>query len=203
MMESYVTSSYILGWRKRVMSKPGLEKIVVRRLIPEDRTTLYRWLQDPAIRSAIEDETIDFSRMSETMCLFEKADPFSDGAIGLIVEVLGRPIGLIHFACLNWINRNAEVIVVVGPQEFRSSLGAAIVVEKIGHIAFRILNLHKIYAFVYATNKSAISLFSKLMKEEACLHNYIQSTNGYGDLHLFGLLACEYFSTMEKLAGHH
>lgn len=184
------------------MSKPGLEKIVVRRLIPKDRPVLHGWLQDPAIRKAIEDETIDFSRMPETMWLFEQADPFSDGALGLIVEVLGRPIGLIHFACLNWINRNAEVIVVVGPQELRSSLGAAIVVEKIGHIAFRILNLHKIYAFVYATNKSALSIFGKLMKKEACLSNYHKSPNGYGDLHLFGLLASEYFSTMEQIIGH-
>jgi RimJ/RimL family protein N-acetyltransferase len=185
------------------VSKPGLDKIIVRRIVPQDRPMLRHWLNDPNVRKAIEDETIDFSKMPETMALFESSDPFCDGALGLIVEAKGSPIGLIHFAWLNWINRNAEVIVVVGPGELRHSLGAAVVVEKIGHVAFRVLNLHKIYAFVYGSNKDALSIFRKLMKEEACLHNYVKSPQGFGDFHFFGLLAAEYFSAMEKIKGHH
>jgi RimJ/RimL family protein N-acetyltransferase len=185
------------------MAKLGLDKIIVRRLVPEDRPLLRLWLNDPAVRQALEDETLDFSKIPETMALFESSDPFCDGALGLMVEVIGRPIGLIHFAWLNWINRNAEVIVLVGPGELRHSLGAAVVVEKIGHVAFRMLNLHKIYAFVYASNQDALSVFRKLMTEEARLHNYVKSSQGYGNLHCFGLLAGEYFAAMEKIKGRH
>lgn len=185
------------------MSKLGLDRIIVRRIVPGDRPVLRHWLNDPDVRRAIEDETIDFSRMPETMAMFESGDPFRDGALGLIVEAMGRPIGLIHFAWLNWINRNAEVIVVVGPGELRHSLGAAVVVERIGHVAFRVLNLHKIYAFVYGSNRAALAVFRKLMKEEACLHNYVKAPQGYGDFHFFGLLAAEYFSAMEKIKGRH
>ena len=75
------------------MSKLGLDKIIVRRLVPEDRPLLRLWLNDPAVRQALEDETLDFSKIPETMALFESSDPFCDGALGLIVEVMGRPIG--------------------------------------------------------------------------------------------------------------
>lgn len=191
------------GWRRGVVSKLGLDKIIVRRIVPEDRSVLRHWLNDPKVRQAIEDETIDLSRIPETIALFESSDPFRDGALGLVVEARGRLIGLIYFACLNWINRNAEVIVLVGPAELRHSLGAALVVEKIGHVAFRILNLHKIYAFVYASNQDALSVFRKLMREEACLHNYVKSDQGYGHTHMFGLLADEYFAAMARVKGSH
>lgn len=189
------------GWRRGVVSKLGLDKIIVRRILPEDRPVLRDWLNDPKVRQAIEDETIDLSRIPETIALFESSDPFRDGALGLVVEMRGRLIGLIYFACLNWINRNAEVIVLAGPAELRHSLSAAVVVEKIGHVAFRILNLHKIYAFVYASNQDALSVFRKLMREEACLHNYAKSDQGYGHMYMFGLLADEYFSAMARVKG--
>lgn len=185
------------------MVKQGLEKIMVRRIVPDDRSILRHWLNGPGVRQAIEDEHIDFSKLPETMEWFEVSDPFCDRALGLIVEVMDKPIGLIHFTCINWVNRNAEVIVLVGPGELRHSLGAAIVVEKVGHVAFRILNLQKIYAFVYASNQGALSVFRKLMHEEACLRNYVKSPLGFGDLYLFGLLASEYFSTIEKFKERH
>jgi len=183
------------------VSKLGLNKIVVRRIEPADRPTLRRWLRDPVVREAIEDETVDLSDIKQALALFETSDPFRDGGLGLVVEVLGRPIALIHFVWINWVSRNAEVIVFVGPGELRQSLAAAVVMEKIGHAAFRVLNLHKIYAFVYGTNQDALSVFRKVMKEEACLRAYVKSPHGYSDFHFFGLLASEYFAAMKMLKG--
>ena len=183
------------------MPKLGLDKIIVRRIIPADRPVLRRWLQDPIVRAAIKDETIDFTDTAKVLTLFESSDPFQDGGLGLIVEMAGRPIGLIHFVWINWVSRNAEVIVFVGPGEMRRSLVAAVVIEKIGHTAFRILNLHKIYAFVYRANTAALAVFRKLMKEEACLRAYVKSREGYSDFHFFGLLASEYFAAMNKIKG--
>ena len=79
------------------VSKLGLDKIVVRRIVPDDRPMLRHWLRDPDVQQAIQDETIDLSRMKETIALFESSDPFHDGGLGLIVEVADRPIGLITF----------------------------------------------------------------------------------------------------------
>jgi RimJ/RimL family protein N-acetyltransferase len=183
------------------MSKLGLDKIIVRRIVATDRPVLRRWLKDPEVRAAIEDETIDLSSMAQALTLFESSDPFHDSGLGLMVEAAGRPIGLIHFVWINWVSRNAEVIVFVGPGELRRSLIAAVVVEKIGHAAFRVLNLHKIYAFVYGANAAALAVFRKLMKEEACLRAYVKSPEGYSDFHFFGLLASEYFAAVEKIKG--
>ena len=183
------------------MSKLGMDKIIVRRIIAADRPGLRRWLKDPVVREAIEDETIDLSDINKALALFESSDPFRDGGLGLIVEVLGRPIALIHFVWINWVSRNAEVIVFVGPGELRQSLVAALVVEKIGHTAFRALNLHKIYAFVYGANEDALAVFRKVMEEEACLRAYVKSPQGYSNFHFFGLLASEYFAAMKKLKG--
>lgn len=184
------------------MAKLGLDKIIVRRVVAADRPLLRNWLKDPVVREAIEDETIDLSDVEGALAMFESSDPFRDGGLGLLVEMSGRPIALIHFVWINWVSRNAEVIVFVGPGELRRSLAAAVVVEKIGHAAFRMLNLHKIYAFVYGNNEDALSVFRKVMKEEACMRAYVKSTQGYSDFHFFGLLASEYFDAMDGLKGH-
>jgi len=181
------------------VAKAGLDKIVVRRIGPQDRSLLRRWLEDPQIGAAIQDETIDLSRPQEAIALFEGSDAFRDGALGLLVEAGGQAVGLIHFACINWINRNAEVITFIGPGELRCSLMAAVLMERIGHIAFRILNLHKVYAFVYANNHAALAAFRKVMQEEARLRNYVRLPQGYMDFHLFGMLATEYFAAVRRL----
>lgn len=183
------------------MSKTRREPIILRRLCPADRPLLRRWLQDPAVRDAIEDETIDVSRLRETLALFESSDPFRDGGLGLLVERGGEPLGLIHFVWINWISRNAELIVFVGPSTLRRSLTAIAVVEKVGHAAFRSLNLHKVYAFVYGTNPHALALFKRLLKEEACLRSYVKSPQGYSDVHFFSMLASEYFAATARTKG--
>lgn len=185
--------------RRIEVAKLGLDKVIVRRIAPSDRPVLRRWLKDPVIRRAIEDEVIDLSDTNKAIASFESSDPFRDAALCLIVEALGKPIALIHFGWINWISRNAEVIVFIGPPELRRSLAAAVVMEKIGHAAFRELNLHKIYAFVYGANKDALSVFRKVMTEEACLRRYVRSPLGYSDFHFFGLLSSDYFAVMKKL----
>lgn len=183
------------------MARTDREQIILRRLVPADRPILRRWLRDPVVRAAIEDETIMPSQMRETVELFESKDPFRDGGVGLLVERAGRPIGLIHFIWINWISRNAEVIVFVGPSKLRRSLTACAVLEKVGHAAFRILNLHKIYAFVYESNTDAMSVFRRVMTEEACLRSYVKSLGQYENVHFFGLLASEYYGTLKRLKG--
>ena len=179
------------------MTRAARDPFVLRRLLPADRPVLRRWLRDPAVQAAIEDETIMPSRMRETVEIFESQDPFRDGSVGLIVERRGRPVGLIHFVWINWISRNAEVIVFIGPGELRGSFAAAAVLGKVGHAAFRILNLHKIYAFVYASNTSALSIFQRLMTPEVCLRSYVKSPGKYENVYFFGLLAAEYFTTLK------
>jgi len=178
-------------------------KTVLRRIVPGDHAILRRWLRDPAVRAGIEDDSIDFTRMQETLALFETSDPYRDGGLGLLVERRGQPIGLIHFIWINWISRNAEAVVFVGPGEMRGSLAAAAVVEKVGYAAFRMLNLHKIYAFIYGHNSTSLSVFKRVMKEEACLRAYIkpESPGRHEDVHFFGMLAEEYHAKMQLMKG--
>ncbi len=183
------------------MAERAREQIVLRRLGPADRPILRRWLRDPVVQAAIEDETITSSRMRETVALFESSDPFRDGSVGLLVERAGKPIGLIHFVWINWISRNAEVVIFVGPGELRNSLTALALVINVGHAAFRDLNLHKIYAFVYGSNADALSVFKRFMTEEACLRSYVKSGEEYEDVHFFGFLASEYEGGLKRLKG--
>ena len=183
------------------MTERVREQIVLRRLGPADRPILRRWLRDPVVQAAIEDETIASSRMRKTVALFESSDPFRDGSMGLLVERAGKPIGLIHFVWINWISRNAEVVIFVGPGELRNSLTAMALIVNVGHAAFRDLNLNKFYAFVYGSNTKALSVFKRLCAEEACLRSYVKSQNGYEDVHFFGFLASEYAAGLKRLKG--
>lgn len=162
------------------------------------RPLLRGWLRDPAVQAAIEDETVDVSRMAETLNSFESSNPFTDGGVGLLVERAGWPIGLIHLIWINWVSRNAEVILLVGPSESGRSLSAAAVLEKVGHTAFRELNLHKLYASVYAPNEAAVSVFRRVMKEEAWFRAYVNSPEAKDDVHFSGLLASECHATMRR-----
>jgi len=177
--------------------------VSLRRITADDRPLLRKWLSDPVIKTAIEDEIVDVSRMADTLNLFESSDPFKDRGVGLLVERAGRPIGLIHFIWINWISRNAEVIVLVGPSESRRSLAAAAVLERVGYAAFRVLNLHKIYAFVYESNEAALSVFRHVMQEEARLRAYVVSPEGNEDVYFFGLLASEYHAQMQRYKGRY
>lgn len=183
------------------MARGVREEILLRRLEPADRPFLERWLRDPAVQAAIEDEVIVPSRIEETVALFESSDPFRDGSVCLLVERAGRPIGLIHFVWINWISRNAEVVIFVGPEELRNSLTALALVANVGHAAFRDFNLHKFYAFVYGSNREALSVFPRLMTEEARFRSYVKSGAGYEDVHFFGFLASEYEATLKRLKG--
>ena len=183
------------------MAERVREQIILRRLGPADRPVLRRWLRDPVVRAAIEDETITSSRMRQTVALFESSDPFRDGGVGLLVERAGNPIGLIHFVWINWISRNAEVVIFVGPGELRNSLTALALVVNVGHAAFRDLNLHKFYAFVYGSNTAALSIFKRLCTQEACLRSYVKSQNEYENVHFFGVLAAEYELVLKRLKG--
>ena len=190
------------GWSSTVVDKAA-QTTSLRRITPADRPLLRKWLRDPVIKAAIEDEMVDLSRISDTLALFESSDPFEDGGLGLLVERAGRPIGLIHFIWINWTSRNAEVIVLVGPSESRRSIAAAAVLEKVGHAAFRVLNLHKIYAFVYESNAAAVAIFRRIMQEEARLCAYVESPEGYEDVYFFGLLASEYHAKMRRYKGRY
>src|SRR3569623_1559658 len=112
------------GWR-RVVAKT----VSLRRITADDRPLLRKWLSDPVIKTAIEDEIVDVSRMAATLHLFETSDPYKDRGVGLLVERAGRPIGLIQFIWMYCICRIADVFVFVGPSESRRSLAAAAVLE--------------------------------------------------------------------------
>lgn len=177
----------------------AVNRVTTRRVEPADRPLLEKWLGDPVIRAAIEDETILPSKPGETIELFEKSDPLRRGDLCLVLERGAEAIGLVHFAWINWISRNAEVVVFIGPPELRRSITALKALIELGDVAFRRLNLHKIYAFVYGANERSLSLFKRFMKPEARLKGYLKGGPTHQDVFILGMLASEYSRTLKRL----
>jgi RimJ/RimL family protein N-acetyltransferase len=167
--------------------------------VPKDRPLLSAWLRDPVVRDAVEDETVSTSRLAETLRHFESSDPFRNGSLCLVMERDDRPVGMIHFAWINWVSRNAEVIVFIGPRELRGTLAGYKCLRLIGDVAFRVLNLHKIYAFVYGSNEGSLGVLRRLLKTEACLKAYQKTGRRYEDLVTLGMLASEYERAVERI----
>ncbi len=166
---------------------------------PKDRPILSAWLKDPVVREAVEDETVSTARLAETLRHFESSDPFRNGSLCLVMERDARPVGMIHFAWINWVSRNAEVIVFIGPRELRGTMAGFKCLSLIGDVAFRVLNLHKIYAFVYGSNEGSLGVLRRLLKTEARLKRYQKNGRRYEDLFALGMLASEYERILERI----
>jgi RimJ/RimL family protein N-acetyltransferase len=172
--------------------------VTVRRLEAADRPVILTWLKDPVVRAAVQDEDVRTDRPSDTLALFEECDPFRKGDLCLLAEKEGQPFALIRFSWINWVNRNAEVMIFIGPRDRRRSLAAIQAVEKIGDVAFNSLNLHKVYAFIYGSNGDSLGVFGRIMKTEARLKGYLKTETGYEDFLVLGLLADDYRRLMDR-----
>ena len=70
-------------------------------------------------------------------------------------------IGVCGLVWINWKNRNAEVSIYIGEEEWQKKGVATDSLKTLVKYGFETLNLHRIYAVIFEFNEHSIKLFEK------------------------------------------
>jgi [ribosomal protein S5]-alanine N-acetyltransferase len=109
--------------------------------------------------------------------------------LGIFLKKNSRHIGNITLNSIDWLNRHAEMGIIVGDKKSR---GKGYATEAIGLVvdhAFNKLNLHKLYAGMIEGNEASRKAFRKSgFKEEACLRDHFYLNGSYLGCHRMGLM---------------
>jgi RimJ/RimL family protein N-acetyltransferase len=108
-------------------------------------------------------------------------------------------LGLIQLTSIDWINRNAEVGILIGDSASRG--------KKIGYrslillldYAFNIINLHKVTSHIVDYNKISIALFKSCgFIEEGCLKGHICFDGKRSDLKILSVFQKDFLNILYK-----
>ena len=175
---------------KRAMGA-RFDAFTVRPIERQDVLTIARWLDDPKMQHALDDERTTAQQRRAFLRDLVASTPISNGRGGFVVERHGRPLGFIHLMWVNWLSRTGEVDLLVEPR-FQGTSASLVVLQKAGAVAFDWYNLNKLYAFVYATNQQSLSPLRRLMCVEATLRAAAVRDGGRTDVHIVSITAARY-----------
>lgn len=73
-----------------------------------------------------------------------------------------KSIGIVGFKNLDWVNRNSELFIYIGDEEYWGKGYGTQALELIIKFAFNNLNLHMLYLEVFSYNKNATKTYERL-----------------------------------------
>jgi RimJ/RimL family protein N-acetyltransferase len=142
---------------------------------------------DPELNSLISDKEA-LNNLSETRLY---AGPMPDQYI-FRIEKGGLLIGEIRLQRIKWINRKAEVSLVISKPHRSKGFGKNVLITLM-NFAFNRINLHRLEAEVFDYNSAAKKLFIDAgFKEEGCLREARYFNGKYFDIIRYGLLKSEF-----------
>ena len=159
-----------------------------------------KWQNDPKVRHYARQAMPTTSEELKTW--FEP--PSETGAKGgLFFTIYHKqdkyPIGSMGFFWINWLNRNAWIMGIIGEPDYwgKGLVGEA--ANLLINYGFTELNFHKIYAGVYNPNKRSLRAAEKLgFKEELILKEELYVDGSYVDTHQFSLFKRDWIEMSKK-----
>lgn len=137
--------------------------IGLRSIREDDRKEFFRWHDDSNIREKI-GGIFPFSENTfKRIC--QSCDELNPPDIWFAVcdgEIL---IGIAGLHNIKYIQRNAELAILIGEKQDRSNGKGSIILKLIEEYAFGTLNLHRLYAYVYGDNVGALHFFKRCLWE--------------------------------------
>ncbi len=110
-----------------------------------------------------------------------------------------RPIGSVGFSRINWVNKNANIFVVIGEPEY---WGKSIAIEAnklLIKYGFTEMNFHKIYASVHSPNTRSLRAAEKLGFQKEGIIKKVEYVDGrYVDEHKFALFKRDWIKSNQN-----
>jgi RimJ/RimL family protein N-acetyltransferase len=143
------------------------DRIRFRAIEQEDIPTLVRWINDPEVRQWLSFRyPVSIARTEEMLAVMRKKTPHEQL---MAIEIQPEPeisdwifIGFCGFDDFKLENRSAELGICIGEKEYWSQgfgTRANLLLLKLG---FEIINLHRIFLYVFETNQRAIRSYEKI-----------------------------------------
>lgn len=164
--------------------------VTVRKFQFEDIPNKIRWINNKENNQFLHyDLPLEYDK---TCNWFEKVKDRTD-RYDAVIEVAGKPVGLIGLLSIDRKNKKAEYYVSMGETGYKGKGVASKASKLIFHYAFETLGLEKIYLYTESDNIAAQKLFRRVgFKEEGLLKKDLFSKGRYVDRFAYGITKEEF-----------
>lgn len=170
------------------------ERLMLRRLRPEDGEQWEQWLAQPGLNKILSSGLgIPISPANVKETAKRLAEDSATRADFAIVTREGQPIGYTHLADIDPWARHGELGIFIGPPDFRGRGYGTEATRLLLDFAFGQLNLHKVWLTVDADNQAGIRCYDRLgFHRDGVIRDAIFRDGRYVDRILMSILDVEY-----------
>ncbi len=164
------------------------------------KTNWYRWFNDDETTQHMQKHHYPNTRTAQLEFLNDLRKDKNKIQLGMVRKDEGIFIGIISLQNIDWVNRNAEVSILIGEAEGRKLIYAEEAMKLIIEHGFFALNLHKIYGGYLESLKSwGIFLSQRFgFQEEGCWREHVFKDGKYTDVYRIGLLREDYLAIQKN-----
>jgi len=175
-------------------------KIHLRAFEKEDLDTIVKWVNTEAVTQYLSDSLVYPISRTDEMKWLDSISVSNHREKVFAVETLdGELVGSVGLHNINWVERKAELGIMIGePQFWGRGYGSDAVCE-ILRIAFEKMNLHRVYLRVFENNPRAIRVYEKCgFQKEGVLRQDHYFGRCYSDTFIMAILKQEYLNSLKK-----
>lgn len=187
------------------MGSPFLvgERLYLRALEESDVTEEYvGWLNDPEVTRYLGSGKYPATVASTKKWLEKYHDSTTNLAFAIIDRATDRHIGNLTLYDINWINRTADIGLMIGCKEFWSGGYGTEAQNLIIAYAFERLGLNKVLNSPVADHAGSVKMAEKLgFQIEGVLRQQVFIDGAYRDLIRMGLLREDYYAQRDSKMG--
>lgn len=170
------------------------ERVVLRRIAPEDGELWAGWLADPELNATLSSGLgIPMSAHAAREAAEHLAADSTARVDFTVLTLDGRAIGSVHLAGIDPWARRAELGIFIGEPEYRARGFGTEITVLLTRFAFRELNLHKVWLTVDADNVAAVRCYEKAgYRHDGVLRDEVFKNGRYVDRLVMSVLRHEY-----------
>ena len=167
------------------------DKVTFRAIERDDLAQLRDWRNDPEIRT----RTREFRLLS-----MENQERWYNGLhddkntiMFAVTNEGNKLIGVVGLTYIDWKNRRAEVSIYIGERDAQGKGYGIDALRTLMKYGFQHVNLHKLYAEIFAFNEPSVKLFEKAGFTREGMKREDQFVDGkYWDTYVFSILEKEF-----------
>jgi RimJ/RimL family protein N-acetyltransferase len=170
------------------------EKVRLRPIERDDLPRFVKWFADREVRRHL-DLYLPIS-MAQEERWFENLQERLDRKEEVLLAIdtaEGVHIGNVGLVPINWKDRSAELGIFIGDASYWDKGYGSDAVRTMLKIAFRKMNLHRVFLRVHEDNARGIRCYEKVgFKHEGSMRESVFKEGKYYDVHLMSVLESEY-----------